>query len=66
MVTVPCRVCRTPKSTRLYLCRNCWTQLSPATRRALNRHDGRAVARLRELHAQIDGGRALADIEVTP
>lgn len=50
----------------MYLCGNCWGRLSAATRRALNRKDSRAVARLRELHQQLDAGIPLEEIQVTP
>lgn len=68
LASSPCRSCRTPKPVRLYLCGNCWDQLPPATQRALKRSGdrGAALSRLRQLHQQIDGGRALPDIEVTP
>lgn len=62
----PCRSCRAPTPAHLYLCRDCWAQLPARARRALTRRDSRAFARLRELHAQLDSGRALTDIEVTP
>jgi hypothetical protein len=62
----PCRACRTPKPSRHYLCPSCWGQLPDAARRALNRRDGKAFARLRELHAHIDAGRALGELEITP
>lgn len=61
----PCRACRKPKPSRLYLCGNCWDQLPPDTRRALNRKDGQALARLRQLHAHINSGLPLADLEIT-
>jgi hypothetical protein len=50
----------------MYLCGNCWSRLSAATRRALNRRDDRAVARLRDLHNQLDAGIPLEEIKVTP
>lgn len=52
----------------MYLCGSCWDQLATATRRALNRKDGRAqpIARLRQLHTQLDAGIPLAEIWVTP
>lgn len=62
----PCRSCRGPRPPRMYLCGNCWGRLSAATRRALNRKDSRAVARLRELHNQLDAGVPLTEIQVTP
>ncbi|MFJ3545412.1 hypothetical protein ACIPQH_24990 [Streptomyces rubiginosohelvolus] len=62
----PCRACRTPKPSGLYLCNLCWRALPAAARRALEKRDGRAFARLRELHAHIDSGRPLAELEITP
>lgn len=61
----PCRSCRKPKPVRLYLCGNCWDQLTPAARRALKFRDCQALARLRQLHAHIDSGLPLADLEIT-
>ena len=63
----PCRSCRTPKPVRLYLCPACWGMLPPAARRLLNdsRDRGRALARLRELHAHIDAGLPLGELEIT-
>lgn len=65
-MTTPCRACQTPKPLRMYLCPNCWKQLLAHTRRALNRRDSQAFARLRELHRQVDAGVPLAEIQVTP
>jgi hypothetical protein len=65
-MNTPCRKCKTPKPPRMYLCGNCWGQLTLAARRALNRSDSAALLRLRELHQQVDGGRPLAEIAVTP
>lgn len=64
--TIPCRSCRGPKPPGKYLCLNCWSLLTNAARAALTRRDRLSLARLRELHTQIDGGRALAEIRVTP
>jgi hypothetical protein len=50
----------------MYLCGNCWSLLSNPARRALNRRDTQAFARLRELHQQLDAGVPLAQIQVTP
>lgn len=66
MTTTPCRHCRTPKPARMYLCRNCWDMLPAPARRALNRRDSHAFARLRELHAQLDAGVPLTEITVSP
>lgn len=65
-MNTPCHNCKTPKPSRMYLCHNCWFSLSNAARRALNRRDSQAFARLRELHKQLDAGVPLADIQVTP
>lgn len=62
----PCRSCRKPKPSRFYLCPDCWAQLTPAARRALNVRDGQALARLRQLHNHIDSELPLADLEITP
>ncbi|MCY0957671.1 hypothetical protein [Streptomyces sp. H27-H5] len=61
----PCRACRTPKPSRMYLCPACWAQLTPAAARALNRVDSHALARLRQLHSHIDSGLPLAELEIT-
>ncbi|MEU6929016.1 hypothetical protein AB0A05_07610 [Streptomyces sp. NPDC046374] len=62
----PCRSCRTPKPSRWYLCGACWNALPTPARRALNRCDSRAFARLRELHAHLDSGLPLEELEITP
>ncbi|TXS35139.1 hypothetical protein EAO77_37705 [Streptomyces sp. t39] len=62
----PCPSCRQPKSPRRYLCLACWCQLSDAARRALSRRDSQAMARLRELHRQLEAGVPPADIAVSP
>ncbi|MFF3096749.1 MULTISPECIES: hypothetical protein [Streptomyces] len=62
----PCRSCQTPKPSRWYLCGPCWRALPLAARRALDKRDGKALARLRQLHAHIDSGRPLAELEITP
>lgn len=49
-----------------YLCYDCWGQLPLRTRRALNRKDSRAVARLQELYDQVRTGVPLTEIEVRP
>ncbi|MFF7142302.1 hypothetical protein ACFZB5_13770 [Streptomyces nodosus] len=48
-----------------YLCLGCWSTLPLAARRLLNRRDSRALARLRQLHTQLDAGTPLADIRIT-
>lgn len=63
--TSRCPACQAPKPARHYLCGSCWTLLPTAARRALNRRDGQAFARLRELHRHVDRGRPLAELEIT-
>lgn len=67
MTTAPCPGCPDGrKGTGKYLCLTCWNTLTAAARRALNRRDSKAFARLRELHSQINASTPLADIQVTP
>lgn len=66
MRMTPCRHCRRPKPVRRYLCLNCWEMLPPVTRRSLGRRDTRALARLRELHRQLDAHLPLPEILVSP
>lgn len=61
----PCRSCRSPKPSRCYLCGACWAALPEPTRRALNKRDGRALARLGALHAHIDNEQPLNELEIT-
>jgi hypothetical protein len=49
-----------------YLCLGCWSGLTMTARRALNRRDGKAMTRLRELHRQLTNGVPLGEIQVTP
>jgi hypothetical protein len=49
-----------------YLCLGCWSGLTALARRALNRRDSRAFARVRELHRQLDASVPLDEIQVTP
>ncbi|MFJ2206009.1 hypothetical protein [Streptomyces microflavus] len=62
----PCKACRGAKAPGMYLCWTCWYSVPAASRRALNRRDTRATARLRALYDHIDSGRPLADLEITP
>ncbi|WP_433856724.1 hypothetical protein [Streptomyces kronopolitis] len=63
----PCRSCRRPKPSRLYLCAGCWFQIPAAARRALSERGdrARAIARLRQLHDHIDAEQPLGDLEIT-
>lgn len=62
----PCPACDALKASRLYLCRGCWFTLPAAARRALNRHDAKAGARLLELHDQLADDVPLHKIAITP
>lgn len=62
----PCPCCHQhTKEPGKYLCRTCWFGLSTTARNALNRSDSRAFSRLRELHAQIEAGVPLPEIQIT-
>lgn len=62
----PCPSCLARlRATGQYLCPGCWSSLPTATRRSLRRRDGAALARLRELHGQLDRGVPLAEITMT-
>jgi hypothetical protein len=67
-MTPTCPSCRA-RSRRpgQYLCPACWGHLPRPTRRALTRRGdrGQALARLRQLHTQLDAGVLLADIRIT-
>lgn len=66
MTATPCLGCRTrPKPPGQYLCRACWFKIPSASRRAFNLRDAKAMARLRELHDQLERGVPLAEIQVT-
>ncbi|WP_435610867.1 hypothetical protein [Streptomyces sp. C10-9-1] len=60
----PCPSCRQPKGPGQYLCLDCWTGLPAASRAALRRRDRRAMARLRELHTQLEAGRRPAEVRI--
>lgn len=63
--TCPVPGCDEAKATRMYLCRGCWFTLRPATRTALNKHDGIAMRRLSDLHEALRQGTALHLIEIS-
>jgi hypothetical protein len=48
-----------------YVCLGCWSGLSMTARRALNRRDSRAMARLQELYEQLGNDVPLAEIRIT-
>ncbi|MFJ5890366.1 hypothetical protein [Streptomyces californicus] len=64
--TAPCPACRAPKAPGQYLCRTCWFTVPAPARRALNRRDTKATARLRALLGHINRGLPLAELEITP
>jgi hypothetical protein len=66
-VKLTCPACKTnPRRPGQYLCPGCWGQLSDRARRSLNRRDRLALARLRELHQELEAGTPLHQIEVGP
>lgn len=66
-MTTPCPTkCGNHRAPRQYLCPGCWSSLPAPTQTALNRSDYLALARLRELHRQLDRGVPLTEITVTP
>lgn len=65
MRMTPCYSCGGPRQPGHYLCGTCWGRLSIAVRRALCKRDSLALARLRQLHAQIDAGSPLSEIGVS-
>lgn len=66
MTATPCLSCRKPRRAGQYLCRACWFRIPGPARSALNQRDSRAMARLRELHAQLAAGVPLDQIQVNP
>jgi hypothetical protein len=64
--TTRCPACEGSKQPSHYLCPADWRQLTPATRSALWRRDGKAPLRLLELMRQINDHVPLAEITVTP
>jgi len=65
MRLTPCYSCKKPRQPGHYLCGNCWGQLPLAVRRALCKRDRLALARLRQLHEQIDADNPLSEIGVS-
>lgn len=64
-MTTPCPAhCGRDRRRDQYLCGCCWDSLPAPTRRALSRRDRSAVARLRQLHTQLDAGVPLSEIKV--
>jgi len=63
--TCPVPGCDEAKAPRQYLCPGCWVTLTPATRTALNKHDGIAMRRLSDLYEALRQGTALHQIEIS-
>lgn len=67
MTAARCPGCQSgTRRTGMYLCLGCWNKLTAAARRALNRRDSKAFARLRELHQQLDASVPHSEIRITP
>ncbi|MFD5697487.1 hypothetical protein [Streptomyces lasiicapitis] len=62
----PNPLCHSPRLPGQYLCLNCWRQLPAPARDALSRRGRRAMARVRELHAQLEARVPLSEIKVRP
>lgn len=58
--------CGAARRKRQYLCTSCWDQLRVWVKDALDKKDDFAFQRLQELYDQINNGRPLNEIEVTP
>ncbi|MFM9563272.1 MULTISPECIES: hypothetical protein [Streptomyces] len=61
-----CPSCDKPRTAGQYLCPACWFALRATTRASLNKRDGLALTRLRELVQQLGDWTPLNSIEVTP
>lgn len=61
-----CHGCGGKRHPRKYLCLGCWHCLPLAARQALSRRDGSGMARLRELHSQLDDNVPLSEIRISP
>ncbi|MGW3417036.1 hypothetical protein [Streptomyces phaeochromogenes] len=63
-----CPSCDKPRTAGQYLCPACWFRLSAAARASLNKRDGLALTRLRELVDQLGDANwiPLDRIEITP
>lgn len=65
MPNTPCPTgCHQTRAPGQYLCRDCWTQLTPAARRQLNRRGDGAIGRLQQLYDQIGTGTPLGNIHI--
>jgi hypothetical protein len=65
MADLPCPACTRTRAPGHYLCRPCWGGLNPDARSQLNRRDGAAIDRLRQLLDQIQSRVPLAHINIT-
>lgn len=64
-MTLHCPACRAQRRPGQYLCPTCWATLPAPARRVLSRRDSRALARLRELHNQLEQGVPLGEITIS-
>ncbi|WP_031514814.1 hypothetical protein [Streptomyces sp. NRRL F-5123] len=60
----PCPGCTNRRAPGKYLCATCWSALTAAARRQLNRRGDGAITRYRSLHDQLQAGVPLADIRI--
>lgn len=65
-MTLRCPSCPNTRRPGHYTCSSCWGRLSVTARRRLSLRDGRAFARLRQLHGAIAARTPLPLIEVSP
>ena len=65
MSRLECPNCPRPRSAGHYLCRTCWSRLTPLARRLLSLRDSNAFARLRELHGQIATHKPLEQVVIS-
>jgi hypothetical protein len=65
-MTLRCPSCPNTRRTGQYMCPSCWGRLTAIARQRLSIRDGRAFARLRQLHGAIAARTPLHQIEVSP
>ena len=66
MNETPCPCCGAARRRMQRLCTSCWNQLRVWVKDALKKQDGLSARRSEELREQIQAGRPLKEIEVTP
>lgn len=65
-MTLICPCCPNTRRPGQYMCPSCWGRLTVTARRRLSIRDGKAFARLRELHGAVAAHTPLHLIEVSP